>query len=118
MVITLPEPLQKEAEALAKQEGIDVTTLVIRAVQQLIHDYQRPLSLQANEARQRLLEFHQHKLNRGSDLVAEARKARVWATKQYRGEEELTQSQLRQLAEQSPDYLIEDADDKDESLPR
>jgi len=104
MIITLPEALQKEAETLAKREGIDVETLVVRAVERFLHEqqYTRPSVF---EARQRLQELNKLKLKNDVDLVTEIRQIRTEVAKLHWGKEELEQSQQYQVAERRTETL-------------
>ena len=111
MSINLPKGLQEEAEALAKQEGISLETVVVQAVEHfLTHKQDR-----AVQARRRLYELNKQKLNPGADLVTEARLARTWAAQQYFGAEELSQSQFQSVAEKPANY--NNLSDSDETVP-
>jgi hypothetical protein len=82
MIITLPETLQREAELLAKREGIDLETFVIRAVEHFLQAHQAT-SPRVSEARQRLQELNEHKLKKDVDLVTEVRQIRAEIEKNY-----------------------------------
>jgi hypothetical protein len=114
MVIVLPEPLQKEAEALAKHEGIDLQALVVRAVEHFLREQQQPVP-RVLEARQRLQELNRRKLKPDVDIVEEVRQVRAQVARLYLGEEELKQSRLYQVAEQSGDY-DKNVDDTNETV--
>jgi hypothetical protein len=72
MIITLPEVLQKEAEILAKREGIDLETLVVRALERFLSEQQYPTPRVA-EARQHLQEYNKHKISAWDQLSSQDR---------------------------------------------
>jgi hypothetical protein len=67
MVIKLPKQLQKEAETLARREGINLETLVVRAVERFVREHRYPTP-RAAEAHQRLLDYDKYKKSRGDVL--------------------------------------------------
>ena len=110
MSINLPKGLQEEAEALAKQEGVDLETVVARAVEHfLLHKQNRTA-----QARRQLQELNKQKLTSNADLVTEACLARAWAAQQHFGAEELRQSQLQTVAEEPASY--NNLSDSDETV--
>lgn len=143
MVITLPDELQKEAEALAQREGIELETLVTRALERFLHEHQyptphtaeahgRPLEYDKYKKstgdelsskdrkklapRQQLRELSRRKLPDGGDFITEVRLAKARAYQLYLDNEEWFDLSARRIAESRQDYL--DKHDAGEHSPR
>jgi hypothetical protein len=132
MVVTLPEQLQKEAEVLAHREGIDLETLVVRAVERFVREH-RYSTTPAAEAHQRLVEHNkygesrgdelgsngrrkltprqglrelsQHKLTDGGDFIAQVRLAKARAYQLYLDNEEWFDLSAQRIAESRQAFM-------------
>lgn len=106
MEIILPESLQKEIEALAEQQGINVHNLIIEAIEQYIEQkgYLKSTEEQKFTPRQQLRELTRSQPLTDSELLTEVRLAKAKAYQLYLDNEELLEYSAKRVAESRTSY--------------